>query len=213
MNALQPRSASTPSLAELHAGFLSILPRIQTHGQVSFRHLKCQHRKADSIQEMIAVSWKWYLRATQQGKDVLSFASALATFAARHGKNGRKLCGQDRGKDALSPLAQHRHGFTTAPLPAGSSLHGNVFDEALKDNTRSPVAEQVAFRLDYPVWLNSLSERDRRVCEDLMLGERTGEVAGRYGLTAGRVSQLRRQFLEGWRRFCNDHTDGTDTGG
>jgi hypothetical protein len=204
---------SVPCLPSLQEGFLAILPRIETHGQVSFRYLKCPHKKADAVQEMVAVSWMWYARATESGKDVHAFASALASYAARHVRSGRRLCGQDRAKDALSPLAQSRHGFTTSLLPQGSSLKGNALDEALHDNTRSAVPDQVAFRLDFPAWLGTLSERDRRVCEDLMLGERTNEVAGRYGLTAGRVSQLRRQFLEGWRRFCNDHTDGVDVGG
>jgi hypothetical protein len=34
------------------------------------------------------------------------------------------------------------------------------------------VPEQVCFRCDFPTWLNSLSQRDERVIEDLMLGER-----------------------------------------
>jgi hypothetical protein len=75
---------------------------------------------------------------------------------------------------------------------------------ALVDNTRTPVDEQVAFRLDFPAWLNTLSDRDRRVVEDLMQGERTLDVARKHGLSPGRISQLRREFLEGWRRFCGE---------
>jgi hypothetical protein len=59
----------------------------------------------------------------------------------------------------------------------------------------------VAFRLDFPAWRLTHSDRNRRVLDDLMLGERTGEVAARHGLTQGRVSQLRRDFSESWRRF------------
>jgi hypothetical protein len=191
----------------MHEGFLSILPRIETHGHVSARHLRCPHQKADFVQEMVAVAWKWYVRATERGKDVHSFVGALATFAARHVRSGRRLCRKDRVKDVLSPMAQRSHHFTLSPLPQGSALLGNVFDGALHDNTKSPVPEQVAFRTDFPVWLNSLSERDRRVCEDLMLGERTGEVAARHNLTPGKVSQLRRDLMDGWQRFL-DGQDG-----
>jgi hypothetical protein len=66
------------------------------------------------------------------------------------------------------------------------------------------VDEQVCFRLDFPRWRASRTERDRRLLDDLMLGERTLEVAGKYGLSPGRVSQLRREFLLDWRRFCGD---------
>ena len=69
---------------------------------------------------------------------------------------------------------------------------------------KSPVPDQVAFRLDFPAWLLSLSQRDRRVVEDLLLGERTLDVARRHGLSPGRVSQLRREFLDGWRAFCGE---------
>ena len=64
--------------------------------------------------------------------------------------------------------------------------------------------EQVCFRLDFPAWRASRTERDRRILDDLMVGERTLEVAGKYGLSPGRVSQLRREFLADWHRFCGD---------
>ena len=79
-----------------------------------------------------------------------------------------------------------------------------ALEEALHDNTRSPVPDQVAFRFDFPAWLNTLSERDKRVVEDLMVGERTLDVARKHGLSPGRVSQLRREFMTGWRHFCGD---------
>ena len=57
----------------------------------------------------------------------------------------------------LSPVAQQRRGFTVSPLPDGSSLAGNVFDEALTDNTITPIPDQVVFRLDWPAWLATLA--------------------------------------------------------
>jgi hypothetical protein len=197
-----------PSLEALHQGFLSILPRIELHAHVFFRHLRCHHKKEDAVQEVVAISWKWYVRATEKGKDVHEFVSTLAGYAARHVKSGRKLCTQDRAGDVISPLAQQRKGFVVASLPDGSSLDGNVLDVALHDNTRSPVPDQVCFRIDFPAWLNTLSERDMRVVEDLMAGERTLDVADKYGLSPARVSQLRRAFMDGWQTFCGDGEPG-----
>ena len=45
-----------------------------------------------------------------------------------------------------------------------------------------------------------------------MLGERTLDVARRHGLSPGRVSQLRREFLEGWRAFCGEAEEATPGG-
>jgi hypothetical protein len=143
-------------------------------------------------------------RLAERGRDTTRFLTALATFAARAVRSGRRLAGMDRANDTLSPLAQRRKGFAVGLLPGGGSLNGNVFDEALRDNTRSPVDEQVCFRLDFPRWRAGRTERDRRVLDDLMVGGRTREVAGKYGLSAGRVSQLRREFLRDWRRFCGE---------
>jgi hypothetical protein len=189
------------SQAELHAAFLSILPRIQLHGHVSFRHRKPERRE-EAVAEMIGLAWKWFVRLAEKGKDATEFPMVLARYAALAVHNGRRLCGQEKAKDVLSPRAQQLLGFTVSSLPDGSSLSSTAFAEALLDNTQTPPPEQVAFRLDFPAWRRTRSDRDRRVIDDLMLGERTLDVAAKHGLTAGRVSQLRRHFCEDWERFC-----------
>jgi hypothetical protein len=151
-----------------------------------------------------ANAWAWFLRLAHRGKDPLDFVSTLATYAASHVRAGRRLCGQERSRDVLSSLAQARQGFAVAPLPCRSSLCGNVFDEALADNTQTPPDEQAAFRLDFPRWRSRQSERDRRVLDDLMLGERPLTIARRHGLSPARVSQLRRAFHDNWRAFCGE---------
>ena len=69
--------------------------------------------------------------------------------------------------------------------------------------TRKTLASQLD-RLDFPAWRATHAERDRRLLDDLMLGERTLDVAGKYGLSPGRVSQLRREFLADWRRYLSE---------
>ena len=101
----------------------------------------------------------------------------------------------------MSPLAQQRRGFTIAALPEGSSLNGNVLDDALADNTVTPVDEQVAFRLDFPHWLSTYSDRDRCIALELMAGEQTLGVSNKFGLSPGRISQMRSQFYDSWQRF------------
>ncbi len=140
----------------------------------------------------------------RRGKDASKFAAALATLAARAVRSGRRLAGQERGRDVLSFVAQCRHGFGVSRLPDISTLEGNVWDEALQDNSQSPVPDQVCFRLDFPRWRRRQTERNRRVIDDLAVGERTQVVARQHGLTAPRVSQLRRHFHADWEHFCSD---------
>jgi hypothetical protein len=199
------RSLDSPTaLAALHAAFLSIVPKIAAHGRFCFRHLKSTDQKAETMAELLAIAWRWFIRLAEKGKDATEFPYALAGYAARAVHAGRRLCGQERSVEVLSPLAQRRHGFTVSSLPDGSSLYGNVFDEALHDNTQSPVDEQVAFRIDFPAWRLTRTDCDRRLIDDLMVGEKTQDVAHKHGLSPGRVSQLRRAFHDDWLRFVGE---------
>ncbi len=192
------------SLEVLHGAFLSILPRIETHAAIYFRHVKCPHRKEDCIQETVSQAWKWFVRLARRGKDARQFPSALATYAARAVKSGRRLCGQEKAKDVLSPMAQQRHSFVVSTLPMYSTLSATPFSEALADNTRSPVPEQVHFRMDFPAWLASLGDRKRRIAQDMALGHRTLELAEIHKVTQGRISQMRREFYLDWLRFTGE---------
>jgi hypothetical protein len=197
-------AAPSQPFGVLHQHFLTILPRIELHAQISFRHLRCPGKKEDAIAEVIAVAWKWFLRAIAKGKDVDAFVGALAAYAARHVRGGRRVWGKGRRNDVLSPACQQRHGFAVGRLAEVDTLSSNPLSDALADNTRSPVADQVSFRIDFPNWLASLGVRNRRIAEEMALGHRTLDLAARHGATPGRISQLRREFRDGWRRFCGE---------
>jgi hypothetical protein len=66
-------SAPPACLDALHHAFLAILPAIERHGRVYFRHLRCLHRLEEALAEMTALAWRWFLRLVQQGKDPADF--------------------------------------------------------------------------------------------------------------------------------------------
>jgi hypothetical protein len=204
-------------VSRLHAAFLSILPRIELHAHIYFRGIRCPQRKDDAVQETVAISWRWFVRLVEQGKDPLSFPMALASYAARAVKCGRRVCGQLKGKDALSPLAQQRHGFIVEPFPHSiastheerySHVRGqrqqDAFEERLRDNSQTPVPEQVAFRIDFPDWLTTLTPRERRIVRAMADSEQTLEIGKQFELSPARISQLRRELHNDWSLFCGD---------
>ena len=214
-----PAPAPTPHLAAWHDAFLSIVPRIESHGQVAFRGVRCPQRRADCIAEMVALCWLWFVRLVERGKDPLAFPVVLAGYAARQVKCGRRLCGQEKGQDALSGLAQRRHGFHVEPLPhstagydrlgaVGGQRRQDALEELLRDNGQTPVPEQVGFRLDFPAWRRTHARRTRRLLDGMMLGERTGDLARRFSLSPARISQLRRALRDDWRRFQGEAPAG-----
>ena len=195
-------ACGSPQQASQQA-FLNILPRLRLHGKVYFRDLGNSERRDEAISEMVALAWCWFVRLSQQGKDASQFASALASYAAKAVRSGRRLCGQEKARDVLSPLAQQRRGFRVCTLPEGSALTDAVLDEALQDNTSTPIPEQVQFRLDFPRWRRSRCARDRSLMDDLMVGERPYQMARKYGLSRPRISLLRRELFEDWSNFCD----------
>jgi hypothetical protein len=200
------------NIVDLHRIFVSLMPRIEKHGHVYFRH-KTPDKREELIAEMVGVSWRWFVRLVQRGKDPTAFVSAIASYAARAVNAGRRVCGMEKPKDVLSPLAQCQKGFKVESIPTSTCSHEtlysvvagqrqqDVFEERLRDNTQTPVPDQVSFRLDFPAWLQTRTDRDRHLIEALMAGERTMDVAEKHGLSPARISQLRREFLEDWEKF------------
>src|SRR5215467_13354006 len=103
--------------SDLHAKFLTILPRIELHARIYFRHVRCRHHKDDCIAEMIALAWKWFVRLHERGKDPNEFLMTFASLLARAINDGRRLVGMRGAKDVMNPTTQRRHGFTVEPLP------------------------------------------------------------------------------------------------
>jgi hypothetical protein len=212
----RPKPRISAHLAHLHAAFLSILPRVEQHGRIYFRHLR-PHRKADAIQEMRALAWKWFVRLHQRGKDPADFVTSFSTFLARAVNSGRRLAGMAKAKDAMNPHTQRRHGFRVEPLPNSTrTSHEQLYafpvgqqlldavEERLRDNTVTPVPDQVQFRLDWPAWLQTLTPRERRIIRAMSRNERTLDLSREFELSPSRISQLRREFFLDWRRFLGD---------
>ena len=213
MNRPVQRLAAAP-VEVLHVRFLALVPRIETHARIYFRGIRCPVKQEDRVQECVALAWKWFLRLSEQGKDVFEFPMAFAALLARAVKCGRRLCGQERAGEVLSFVAQQRHGFRVERLPSTTrSPHEHLyadpygqalldaFEERLRDNTLTPIPDQVEFRIDFPAWLRTLTGRERRMVRAMAQGERTQDLSRDFDLSPGRVSQLRREFRDGWRRF------------
>jgi FixJ family two-component response regulator len=70
----------------------------------------------------------------------------------------------------------------------------------VEDRHATP-ADVAATRIDFADWLQTLSRRYRRIAETLATGEGTGTVARRFRLSPSRISQLRHEYYESWKRF------------
>jgi hypothetical protein len=191
-----------PSPAVSH-DFLTVLPRVLAVVRFHLRHVRCPHQREEATCEAVALCWVWFVRLARRGRRPHTFATRLAIYAARAARSGRRACGSEPVGDVCSPRCSQRKGVRltslSAPDPAGDSLV-----EAVRDNTRTPVPDQVQFRLDFPAWVGSLTAAKRRVLDRLLAGERTADVAAAAGVSAARVSQVRAELRADYARFCGD---------
>jgi hypothetical protein len=207
-------STSTAQTAHQQARFASLLPIVERHARVHFRHVRGQELD-DRIQETRAVAWKGFLRLEERGKDVFQFPTVFARRCAQAVQNGRRAARMDSATDALSPWAQRKHGFKTEALPSLSTRshtdlygaptgqeHLDAWEERLHASD-SPVDDQVAFRLDFADWLGTWDEHHRRIIGAMAQDERTTDIARRFGKSKGRISQLRTEYRTDWERFTD----------
>jgi hypothetical protein len=175
------------------------LPRITRYTQLAFAKLPAEARE-DLVQEAVANSMVAYVRLYERGRTNVAFASVLGRYAVAQIRDGRRVGNKLNNRDVTSPYAQKQKAIVVERLDRFDRDEG-VWIEAVVEDHRTPVADQVAFRLDFPRWLSTFKRRDRKIAELLAAGHTTGDVAKRFGLSAGRISQKRWEFAESWRRF------------
>jgi hypothetical protein len=185
--------------ADWHPSFLAMLPAIRRSVRTSFRHLHGDHHD-EAVQEAVANACVAFARLVERGCPDRAFPSALACFAVAQVRQGRLIGTSLNVRDVSSPYAQRRNRCTVERLDRFDGKQGR-WEEAVVEDTRTAVSEQAWFRIDFPEWLSRLSPRDRRVAEALSIGHSTGDVARRFGVSPGRVAQLRRELHDSWRQF------------
>jgi len=199
-------SAASHLSCDWQKGFLAVLPAVETHARIRFRRLNTDRRE-EAIQETIAAACVNYQLAAAQGKLNFVRPSCLADFAVRHVRTGRHVGGaQDAARDVMSPSCQRRHHMEvvsydrdrlTASLRDGTDGWKRI---AVEDR-KAMIPDLAAFRIDFAGWLQKLTHRDREIICALSSGHSTKAAAERFGLSEGRVSQLRRKFERLWRVF------------
>lgn len=109
----------------------------------------------------------------------------------------------------MNEKTQQKRGFVVGKIPDVSTLSENPLTEALTDNTQTPPPDGAAFRIDFPAWRRSYSQRNRRLIDDMMMNEKTMALARKHRLSPARVSQLRREFHEDWEAFTGNELSAT----
>ena len=184
------------------AAFLPILPWVENHAAVQFRHLNPADRE-EAVAGAVAHAFVSFLAIRARGKDPAAFPSAVATFAVLAVINGRRIEGGSTSRDALDPVSRRKRGHIVHAIHSRSAI--GWWRDAIAD-PRIAVADQAAFNLDFPVWLTTLTKVKRKAAELLASGYTTNAVAQLLRLCPARVSQLRRELAVSWAVFHGEFT-------
>jgi len=182
--------------APVRAAFESLVPRLRTHARARFRHLRPVDRE-EAVADVLAYGFASYLRLKERGKDPTAFPAVFAHFVARAVANGRGVVRRLSTRDLLGRPRGERVTIRKLddPMPGGGWWRDLALDRRVR------VDEQAAFNIDFPAWLATLPAVKRHVAELLARGHGTDEVARGTGVSAGRVSQLRRELADSWFDF------------
>jgi hypothetical protein len=173
-----------------------ILPVIQRYALWKFAGCDPCQREEKSA-EAVAAAFVSYVSLVKRGRDEQVTAKNIAYFAVKRVRSGRRVGGsQDKARDVLS----NRNGVTVARFGTIRDLP-NSMHAALAENARSPVPEQVAFRIDFPAFSAGQPRKKREVAELLAIGNRAKEVSRLVGVSPSRVTQIRRGLQRDWLAY------------
>ncbi len=170
-----------------------MFPEIHQRLKRAFRHLD-PAAQDEAVGEGILHALCAFSRLHDRGRTHVATPASLVFYSVRAVRRGRPAAGKMNGHDALSRYAQVGHDISV------DRSTGEWIDLLIADK-RASVPDLVAARMDFHAWFSTLTKRLKTIATELALGCSTSEVADKYGVTPGRISQLRRALETSWLSF------------
>lgn len=180
------------------AQFLTLLPKLKRTAYSLCQRLDPEARD-EAVAEVVANAFLAYSRLKDQGRAEVVTAGSLARFGVRQFFAGRRVGSRLNSHDLLSPYARRQRGFRVERLDRQDDRGG--WREILVEDRNATPADLAASRIDVANWLESLPQRIRAIALKLAEGYSTSEVARHFRISAGRVSQVRKELAKLWQEF------------
>lgn len=163
--------------------FLMILPEIGRLLRWCFRH-EGADRREELVQDALCQCWAMYFRAHERGKRLA--AHGLAWYGWLATRSGRRFCWESKRS-----------------VSQWESLTGLDLDELLAADwkERWPVADQVAFRIDWSEFVSHQADEDANAMALLAVGNSRCEAAKALGRSSAWMTQHMGRVYEGWQEF------------
>jgi hypothetical protein len=192
--------------AEHQQQFLTMLPTITRVARQAFSDLDPEG-KEEATAEVVAAAFVMFVGLVERGKEALAYPSVLAMYGVKRVRIGRKAATKQNVLDVSSEYCQLAKGLSLNRLDRYDKEEHSWHEVLVEDRHAGP-AETAAARIDVSDWLRSMTARDRGIAGFLAAGNTTGETAERFGVSAGRISQKRREYRRDWQEFQGESVGG-----
>jgi hypothetical protein len=180
----------------------TMLPTVTRIARQNFSHLDPE-AKAEATAEVVAAAFIMFVGLVRDGRASLAFPSVLGMYGVKRVRIGRAAATPMNVRDVSSVYCQLKKKIRLERLDTFDRNSQSWLEVLVEDKHATP-ADIARVRIDFADWLGTLSARDHRIVDDLAAGERTSDVARKFGVSAGRISQMRGQLKESWAAFGAD---------
>ncbi len=158
-----------------------------------FRRLGPEARE-EAIENTLGLAWLYLYRLHGQGRSEEVTIKQVLWYAIKGTRGGRTPQGQG-GRISKDVLNYARRGRVRI-----EHIDVNVFM-----GRNDSIPEAVALAMDWPEFLKTLTDRQRKILWDILYSPLNNQgIAAKWGLTPGRVSQMRVRIVELYQQFVSD---------
>jgi hypothetical protein len=184
--------------------FIELMPFLTKSARRAFAGYNSD-KQADAVQNILCWAFLNLKRLASNGRLHEAYAGSLARFAIGRHREGRSLGTVTSSGDVMSQYCQSLGRSKVKNYGLAENIADCFASEATAADARYPVSRTVQFKIDFfQGWLQEQSERDRAIILDLAMGETTGDVARKYGVSDGLISHYRRRYRSSWNEYIAD---------
>jgi len=184
--------------------FIELMPFLTKSARRAFAGYNSDKR-SEAVQNILCWAFLNLKNLASKGRLHDAYAGAVARFAIGRHHEGRSLGVVTSSGDVMSHYCQNLGRSQVKNYGLAENIADCFTSEATATDARYPVDRTVQFKMDFfEGWLQGQSERDREIIFDLAMGETTGDVARKYGVSDGLISQYRKRYRSSWNEYIAD---------
>lgn len=188
----------------VHAHYLAVLPDLRRYAKSRLQHGD-RNLREEELAEALAAGYVNCHSLVTRGRSEHVHTTGFAAHAVHAVRNGRQVGSSMASRDVMSARGKFRHKRHVQRLdsPAEDSVsHRDEVPLSIADtlaDTRTPVPDQAAFRIDFAEWFSTQCPRDQMMIEMLAAGEQACVVAKKLGVSPAMISLRRERWRASWR--------------